>query len=73
MDMVFINHGHQDHYGNMELFTNAEVLISIHLARKGSIESKGVKNRSTIADGVHLIYISGYTFEQPPYYCKLKK
>lgn len=63
IDLVFITHGHQDHYGNLELFPNAEVLSSIHLARKGTIESKGVKDGSTIADGVHVIYTPGHTFD----------
>jgi glyoxylase-like metal-dependent hydrolase (beta-lactamase superfamily II) len=63
IDLVFITHGHQDHYGNLELFPNAEVLSNIHLARKGSIESKGVKDGATIADGVHVIYTPGHTFD----------
>ena len=63
IDLVFITHGHQDHYGNLELFPDAEVLSNIHLARKGSIECKGVKDGATIADGVHVIYTPGHTFD----------
>jgi glyoxylase-like metal-dependent hydrolase (beta-lactamase superfamily II) len=63
IDLVFITHGHQDHYGNLELFPNAEVLSNIHLARKGPIKSKGVKDGSSIADGVSVVYTPGHTFD----------
>ncbi|MEG3224975.1 MAG: MBL fold metallo-hydrolase [Methanobacteriales archaeon Met13] len=63
IDLVFITHGHQDHYGNLELFSDAEVLSSTPLARNGPIMSKGVKDGSSIAEGVRVVYTPGHTFE----------
>ncbi|HMK54146.1 MAG TPA: MBL fold metallo-hydrolase [Methanobacteriaceae archaeon] len=73
IDLVFITHGHQDHYGNLELFPNAEVLSSIPLARKGPIISKGVKDGSSIADGVRVVYTPGHTFEHASLLLETKK
>ncbi|MEN6329754.1 MAG: MBL fold metallo-hydrolase [Methanobacteriaceae archaeon] len=63
IDLVFITHGHQDHYGNLELFPNAEVLSSIHLANKGPLESKGVKDGASLAEGIQVIYTPGHSFD----------
>ncbi len=62
IDAVFITHWHQDHYGSLHLFSQAERIVSIPLREKLGIRTfVGVKDGEEIASGVRAVFTPGHT------------
>lgn len=65
VDAVFVTHWHRDHFGNLDLFPQAERLISVplweRLKREGHDGFSYVKDGEEIATGVRVVYTPGHT------------
>ncbi len=61
IDMVFITHWHRDHYGNLGLFAESEVVTSKPAVEKYGLDFTGVKDGKRVAEGVMAILTPGHT------------
>jgi glyoxylase-like metal-dependent hydrolase (beta-lactamase superfamily II) len=59
IDIVFITHWHWDHFGNIDLFKNSEILTSN--TAEPPIDVVGIPDGQYIADGVKVIHTPGHT------------
>lgn len=62
IDVVFITHWHQDHYGNLHLFPQAQHIVSAPLyERLAKKIFTGVRDGEEIASGVKVVFTPGHT------------
>ncbi|WP_321421374.1 MBL fold metallo-hydrolase [uncultured Methanobacterium sp.] len=59
IDIVFITHWHLDHFGNIDLFKNSEILTSN--TAEPHMDAVGIPDGQYIADGVKVIHTPGHT------------
>lgn len=59
IDILFITHWHLDHFGNIDLFKNCEILTSS--IAEPPIDAIGIPDGRYIADGVKVIHTPGHT------------
>ena len=63
IDAVFITHWHLDHFGNLPVFKESEILTSKTAVERFNLDYKGVKDGERIADGVRVMYTPGHTID----------
>lgn len=59
IDILFITHWHLDHFGNIDLFKNSNILTSS--TSEPPIDAVGIPDGQYIADGVKVIHTPGHT------------
>ncbi|MBE8539678.1 MBL fold metallo-hydrolase [Geoglobus acetivorans] len=63
VDIVFITHWHRDHYGNLRLFENCEIVTSKPAVERHGLDFTGARDGKRIADGVWVMYTPGHTVD----------
>ena len=71
IDIVFITHWHLDHFANIKLFKNSEILTS-NIAEP-PIDAIRIPDGSYIADGVKVIHTTGHTKDHTSLLVKTKR
>lgn len=61
IDCVFITHWHRDHFGNIGVFKDAEIIVLKSLADHFGLDFRGVREGEAIADGVKIMATPGHT------------
>ena len=61
IDIVFITHWHRDHFGNLGLFGESEIVTAKAAVEKYGFDFVGVGDGDRIADGVRAISTPGHT------------
>jgi glyoxylase-like metal-dependent hydrolase (beta-lactamase superfamily II) len=61
IDIVFITHWHLDHFGNLGIFGESEVMVAKEAVEKYNLDFTGVKDGEKIADGVRVMHTPGHT------------
>lgn len=60
IDIVFITHWHNDHFGNLGVFKHSRIMASQPLE---GFEVETVKDGEAIADGVRVVHTPGHTID----------
>lgn len=61
IDCVFITHWHRDHFGNIGVFKDAEIIVLKSLADHFGLDFTGVSDDESIAEGVNVLATPGHT------------
>jgi glyoxylase-like metal-dependent hydrolase (beta-lactamase superfamily II) len=61
IDCVFITHWHRDHFGNIGVFKDAEIIVLKSLADHFGLDFTGVSDVESIAEGVNVLATPGHT------------
>ncbi|WAI01759.1 MBL fold metallo-hydrolase [Methanogenium organophilum] len=63
IDIVFITHWHADHFMNLSLFPESEVICSEAVVQRHGLAFTGVADKTEIADGIRVCCTPGHTVD----------
>lgn len=61
IDIIFITHWHMDHFGNLGVFGESEIVTAKAAVEKYGFDFTGVRDGDRIADGVRAVSTPGHT------------